>query len=99
MSKQNIISTIQSKNVKKYLNLHGIKHISLFWSYAEWSENNKSDIDLLYEKYADKDIWIEFFAIVNYLQRKLWKKIDLIEEKYLNKHIKNYILKNKIDIL
>ncbi len=99
MKKEDIIKIIQSIQVRKYLNRHGIKHISLFWSYLKWQQNKTSDIDLIYEQEVNKDIWLEYFTIINYLQKKLWKKIDFVEIKYINKHLKEDILKNKLDII
>ena len=75
MNKQSIITSIQAE--KNYLQQHfGVEEIALFGSYARGEEKPDSDIDILV---ATKTKTLSnYFSLLDYLQAKFNKKIDLV---------------------
>jgi predicted nucleotidyltransferase len=75
MNKQNIIDTIKTE--KPYLQKQfGVEEIALFGSYARGEENPDSDVDILVK--MDKKTLGNYFSLLDYLEAKFHKKIDLI---------------------
>lgn len=86
--------------MKKYLKKNGIKKISLFWSFARWEDTKDSDVDFLYEREKKCKMWyLEYFDIIDFFEKLLWRKVDFVSKKHLNGLIKDKILSNKIDII
>lgn len=86
-------------NAIAYLKSCNIKHLWVIWSYAKWDFGKSSDIDFVFEKKEKAKLWLfKLISIKNYLECLLWKKADLVSKSAINKHIKNQILLDKIDI-
>lgn len=76
----------------------GVETIEIFGSYARNEADEKSDVDLLVT-YCNTDY--SLFTIIelkNYLRRKLHKKVDVVSKEFLNKHIKDEVLKEAIPV-
>ena len=75
-----------------------VETIDIFGSYARNEANEKSDVDLLVT-YSTIDY--DYFTIIglkNYLRRKLGVKVDVVSKEFLNKHIKDEVLKEAIPV-
>ena len=75
-----------------------VETIDIFGSYARNEANQRSDLDLLVT-YCTKDY--SLFTIIdlkNYLRRKLRLKVDIVSKEFLNKHIKDEVLKEAIPV-
>ena len=75
-----------------------VQTIDIFGSYARKQANEKSDVDLLVT-YSTTDY--DYFTILdlkNYLRRKLRMKVDIVSKEFLNKHIKDEVLKEAIPV-
>ncbi len=75
-----------------------VETIDIFGSYARKQATEKSDIDLLVT-YSTVDY--DYFTILglrNYLRRKLHMKVDIVSKEFLNKHIKEEVLKEAIPV-
>lgn len=75
-----------------------VETIDIFGSYAKGQSNERSDIDLLVT-YSSPDY--DYFTILglrNYLQRKLHLKVDIVSKEFLNKHIRDEVLKEAIPV-
>ena len=75
-----------------------VETIDIFGSYARNQANEKSDIDLLVT-YSSTDY--DYFTIIslkNYLRRKLRLKVDIVSKEFLNRHIKDEVLKEAISV-
>jgi uncharacterized protein len=75
-----------------------VQTIDIFGSYARKQANEKSDVDLLVT-YSTTDY--DYFTILdlkNYLRRKLHMKVDIVSKEFLNKHIKDEVLKEAIPV-
>lgn len=69
---------------------YSVKSIGLFGSYADETNTQESDIDILVE--FEKPIGWKFFTLELYLERILGRKVDLVTESGLKDQIKNQIL-------
>lgn len=75
-----------------------VETIEIFGSYARKQATEKSDIDLLVT-YSTTDY--DYFTILglrNYLRRKLHMKVDIVSKEFLNKHIKDEVLREAISV-
>jgi predicted nucleotidyltransferase len=68
-----------------------VKRIGVFGSFADDSNTEDSDIDLLVE--FEKPIGWKYFTLEIYLEDIFERKIDLVTEKALKEQIKDKILK------
>jgi len=75
---------------------YSVKSIGLFGSYADETNTEESDIDLLVE--FEKPIGWKFFTLELYLERILGRKVDLVTKNGLKDQIKNQIL-NQMEYL
>lgn len=75
-----------------------VQTIDIFGSYARKQATEKSDIDLLVT-YCTTDY--DYFTIIGlkkYLRKKMRIKVDIVSKEFLNKHIKDEVLKEAIPI-
>jgi predicted nucleotidyltransferase len=75
-----------------------VKTIDIFGSYARNQATEQSDIDLLVT-YSTTDY--DYFTIIglkNYLRRKLGVKVDVVSKEFLNKNIKDEVLKEALPV-
>jgi uncharacterized protein len=75
-----------------------VETIDIFGSYARNQADEKSDIDLLVT-YSTPDY--DYFTIIGlkkYLRRKLGVKVDVVSKEFLNKHIKDEVLREAIPV-
>lgn len=99
MNKTELIKLLKDKDIKKIFDDLWIIHLYLVWSYSRWENKDWSDIDLVYKKSKEKRIWwLEFIKNKHLLEQKLNSKIDLVDEEYVNKHLKPFIERDKIII-
>ncbi|MBK8806330.1 MAG: nucleotidyltransferase family protein [Bacteroidales bacterium] len=70
---------------------YAVKEIGLFGSYADNSNTEESDIDILIE--LEKPIGWKFFTLELLLENIFNKKIDLVTKSALKEQIKDQILK------
>jgi predicted nucleotidyltransferase len=67
-----------------------VKTIGLFGSFADGSQTEQSDIDILVE--LERPIGWKFFTLEMFLENKLGKKIDLVTKNALKHQIRDRIL-------
>ena len=75
-----------------------VETIDIFGSYARRQTDEKSDIDLLVTYSAPDYDYFTILGLRNYLQRKLHMKVDIVSKEFLNKHIKDEVLKEAIPV-
>ncbi|MEK7674146.1 MAG: nucleotidyltransferase domain-containing protein [Patescibacteria group bacterium] len=90
MSQEEIITNIKEA-IDEDPNKNYIQSISLFGSFLHGDANPNSDIDLLLEMKKPMSLF-EIFSIQKNLEKKLCRKVDLIEKVSLDKYIKNEII-------
>jgi predicted nucleotidyltransferase len=91
-----ILERLRKKDIKNIFKEKNIQHIYLIWSYSRWEENEKSDIDIVYEETKnDKFSLFDLIKIKNILEKKLSKNIDLVWNNSINKYYKSFIENDK----
>jgi hypothetical protein len=71
---------------------YSVREIGLFGSFADNTETDESDIDILVE--LEKPIGWKFFSLELYLEKVFNRKIDLVTRKGLKEQIRDSILNN-----
>jgi len=94
--KKIILEKLKSKIVPLLIK-KGIKKASIFGSYSRGDQSKDSDIDLLIE--PPKGMGLEVVALNMALEKLLRKKVDLVSYKYINPHLKKYILNDEVRII
>lgn len=69
---------------------YSVKEIGIFGSYANETNTEESDIDILVE--FEKPIGWKFFSLELYLEKIFGKKVDLVTKNALKDQIKNQIM-------
>ncbi len=92
-----IIRKIKSKIVP-ILKKNKIKKAGIFGSYARGEQKKNSDIDILIE-IPEQVSLLGLIKIKKLLEKKLNKKIDLIEYNYIHPLIKKDALKEEVRII
>ncbi len=83
---------LKLKEIKPMLRReYAVREIGLFGSFAEESNTEESDIDLLVE--LERPIGWKFFSLEMYLETVFNRKIDLVTKAALKDPIKESILK------
>lgn len=67
-----------------------VERIGYFGSYADKSQTENSDLDILVE--FSKPVGWEFFTLEKFLEEKLGLKIDLVTKNALKEQLKHSIL-------
>ncbi len=75
---------------------YSVKEIGIFGSYANETNTEESDIDILVE--FDKPIGWKFFSLELYLEKIFGKKVDLVTKNALKDQIKSHILNQLVYI-
>jgi predicted nucleotidyltransferase len=75
-----------------------VETLEIFGSYARKEAMARSDIDLLVTYSTTDYDYFTILGLKNYLRRKLNIKVDVVSKEFLNKHIKDEILKEAIPV-
>ena len=75
-----------------------VTYAAIFGSFVRSEENIESDIDFLLE-YSEGVSMFDVIALKRELEVKLGRNVDLVSLKYLNKHIRQRVLKEQVRIL
>ena len=71
--------------------------IDIFGSYAREEQTQKSDLDILVT-YSGALSLFTIYDLKQHLKRKLHMKVDVVSKEYLNKYIKDQVLKEAVDV-
>lgn len=88
-NKRNLILETASK--------YGVSNIRVFGSVARGEEKKDSDIDLL-AKISKKSSLFQLVKLELELSKIFGKKIQIVSDRAINRHLKEYILKESIDL-
>ena len=81
LTKNKIIQVLRKE--QPYLQKEfGVKRIAIFGSFARGRAHQKSDVDIFIE--FNKSPGIRFFDLMDYLDKKLGRKTDVLTEKGLS---------------
>ena len=86
------------ESIKALCQQFGASHVRVFGSVARREETPESDIDILVDFPRGYDIFKQRLPLTESLQQLLQRKIDLIPEHELNKHLRQPILEETIEL-
>ena len=90
------INTIRKKATPIF-NQHKIAYAGLFGSFSRQQQTQKSDIDIVIK--LGKPIgMLEYMRFINDLESTLNRKVDIMTEGSMNKHIKPYVMQDIITL-
>lgn len=90
ITKDEIINKLRDLKPALYKE-YSIKDIGLFGSFADGTNDENSNIDILVD--LEKSIGWKFFTLELYLENILGRKIDLVTKNALKEQLKENILK------
>ncbi len=97
MKKKSEIDNIRKKIVP-LLKENKVTKAGIFGSYARGEQKKKSDVDILIELNNDVSL-LGFIDLKLLLEKKLKRKVDLVEYEGIRKELKKRILKEEIPII
>ncbi len=74
-----------------------IETIDIFGSFARKEQTEESDLDILVTYSAAVSLFT-IYDLKQYLKRKLHLKVDVISKEFLNKHIRDQVLKEAVNV-
>ncbi len=77
MTIENILSKLR-EDYEILENSYNVSKIGVFGSYASGTYNDDSDIDLIIK--LSKPIGFKYFELIDFLEKELGKKVDVITE-------------------
>lgn len=84
------ISDIQEK-ISPILDSYGVEYAGVFGSVSRGEDRPESDVDILIRPGKPMGMFL-YMELIGAIEKSLGRKVDLITEKSLNKHIKPYVL-------
>jgi predicted nucleotidyltransferase len=78
--------------------MHGARRIRVFGSVAKGTETPDSDIDFLVDFPVGYDLFTQRLPLADKLVALIGRKIDLIPEHELNRHFRDSVLKEAVDL-
>lgn len=82
--------------IKDYFATQPVDKAWLFGSYARGEETADSDVDIMIRFLPENKIGMKFIRIINELEDRLERPVDLVEEKTLLPWLKPFVEKDKI---
>ena len=78
--------------------MYGASHLRVFGSVARGQERPDSDVDFLVELPRGYDLFAQRLPLAQRLSDLLHRKIDLVPEHELNRHLRDQVLREAIEI-
>ena len=78
--------------------LYGAKRIRVFGSVARCEERPDSDVDFLVDFPPGYDLFSQRLPLTERLANLLGRKVELVPEHELNRHIREQVLKEAVDL-
>ena len=78
--------------------MYGASHLRVFGSVARRQERPDSDVDFLVELPRGYDLFGQRIPLAQGLSDILHRKIDLVPEHELNRHLRGQVLREAVDI-
>jgi len=76
----------------------GARHLRVFGSVARGDEGPDSDVDFLVELPQGYDLFTQRLPLIQSLEEMLHRKVELIPEHELNRHIREQIMKEAVEL-
>jgi predicted nucleotidyltransferase len=78
--------------------MYGASHLRVFGSVARGQERPDSDVDFLVELPRGYDLFAQRLPLAQGLSDLLHRKIDLVPEHELNRHLRDQVLREAVEI-
>lgn len=88
----------QKDTIEALAHQFGARRLRVFGSVARGEERADSDIDFLVDFPAGYDLFTQRLPLAERLSELIGRKIDLIPEHELNRHIRMQVLNEAVDI-
>ena len=88
----------KKKQIEALCQKYGARRIRVFGSVARGEESQDSDIDLLVDFPRGYDLFAQRLPLAESLQTLLGRSVDLIPEHEVNRHMKEHVLQEAIDL-
>lgn len=89
LTRENIISTLE-RNTER-LQEFGVKHISLFGSYATGAASERSDIDFLVEFTPGRGLFDDFVGLQHFLETLFSRPVDIVKPHLAREELREHI--------
>lgn len=77
---------------------YGALHLRVFGSVARGEERSDSDVDFLVDLPRGYDLFAQRLPLTQELEALLHRKVELIPEHELNRHIREQVMKEAVDL-
>ena len=77
---------------------YGARRIRVFGSVARRQETAGTDIDLLVDLPPGYDMFGQRLPLAQQLEQQLGRRIELIPDHYLNRHMREHVLREAVDL-
>lgn len=77
---------------------YGARHIRVFGSVARGEERPESDVDFLVEFPRGYDLFVQRLPLTEALADLLHRRVELIPEHELNRHIRDRVLEEAVEL-
>ncbi len=77
---------------------YGARRIRVFGSVARYEERPDSDVDFLVDFPRGYDLFSQRLPLTEQLARLVERKVELVPEHELNRHIREQVLKEAVDL-
>ena len=103
LRKQELVVLLDELRVKKDTILalaheFGARHVRVFGSVARYEERPDSDVDFLVEFPRGYDLFSQRLPLAERLARLLNRRVDLVPEHELNRHIREQVLSEAVEL-
>jgi hypothetical protein len=95
-----LIDTIHAhrKELQALARQYGARRLRVFGSVARREEGPDSDVDFLVDLPEGYDLFRQRIPLSERLAEFMGRKVDLIPEHELNKHLRHYVLEEAVDL-
>jgi uncharacterized protein len=98
MKPQELRLPIEVTILQNVMRKYGVRRASIFGSYARGEARDDSDIDVLVS-YAPGVTLYDHFDLKDELEKRTGKKVDVVSDRAVSRHLRPYIEKDKVVIL
>lgn len=91
------MSVLNKTKIMQIATRHGAFNVRLFGSMARGEETKDSDVDMLVDMESGRSLF-DLMMLKEELEEELGRRVDVVTEKSLNRHIKDKILLEAITL-
>ena len=85
-------------SIRELCQRYGAGHVRVFGSVARGEEQADSDVDFLVDFPPGYDLFRQRLPLTNQLSALLHRRVDLIPEHELNRHIRDQVLSEAVEL-